>query len=303
MFGFAFVVRDFYLAFERGLAVGGKICEIDDVAGEVVAHRFVCFPEQEFADHCVALHHLCINRAFEYFARRIVIRVGGFVGFGHIDQIADLFDVDVIDNGFLVVAHPDKLRRDNADQRHSHYRLVAFAVPIEHHPFNGAAAGAFGDHVEARDLDHRAGMNHFVGDIVVINGDVIGWDDPAFHFTGNGSAVFVGKTTADTREFVKRPIGTHHGNKEIVKHALARVLSLGIADDRNIEVMPQLYLVPAGLIMSDDDALGAVADHPFGEALHDRVDLVGFFVLDGVDLLALCKPLLEKLEYFRRAVD
>ena len=83
---------------------------------------------------------------------------------------------------------------------HEATALVALAVPLEHHSVDRAASCAFGDHVQAGDLDHRPRFDHLVRDVIVVHSDVFRRHDAAFQFVEEYPSIILGEPAAPTAE-------------------------------------------------------------------------------------------------------
>ena len=74
---------------------------------------------------------------------------------------------------------------------------------------------------------------------------------------------------------MKCAIVTNDSNKKVVQHALPRfILAFGVSDDRDVDIVTRFNLVPAGSVVTNNDAFGSVTDNPFGKSFEDGVGLV-----------------------------
>ena len=84
-----------------------------------------------------------------------------------------------------------------------------------------------------------------------------------------------------------------------MKHSFAIFCAFREADNRDIDIVPRLDLEYPRAVMTHDNALGTVADHPISKCLEDLIRAVDFPIFDRVNCLGLSEPLSEQLENFR----
>jgi hypothetical protein len=76
------------------------------------------------------------------------------------------------------------------------------------------------------------------------------------------TAVVVGESAADPGELMKGAVVAHHSDKQIVQHSFPIFRAFRKTDDRDVDIVPRLYLEESGRIVTYDDALGSFADNP-----------------------------------------
>src|SRR5205085_3679035 len=83
-----------------------------------------------------------------------------------------------------------------------------------------------------------------------------------------------------------------------MEQSLSIVCSFRVANYRGVDIVAELDLEPAGLIVANHKPFRSFTDHPLGEFLHDRVEVIGDYVFRRVNELSFSQPLGQKIEYF-----